>query len=205
MKELKQLCDNFHEMWENFNSMVHSCSYHGADSFTPYEPSRFVYAFFFLNAMANYDWKRSFEVGNPVLSRGRDKPKIEALCKFVLDNATEDLRDDFVEKMKTGYSRERINNLTKGIILDERVTKAEKQSVVGGLLDIMISEVTFHSIKNVLSYVYEVRCNVFHGSKDLGHIDDPQIIRIKLYADFLEAFNKLAVDTIMMHSNGQAL
>lgn len=200
MKELKQLCQNFQEMWENFNSMVHSCSYYGAKTFTPYEPSRFVYSFFFFNAMANYNWEESFKRGTPIMiNSGGDLGKINRLCSFVVKNAEQDRLDEFKNAIWLTYNSIDIKEKAKKVLIDERITDDIRNDGVKGLLHIVEGNVSVSSLKKVLYFIYFVRCNVFHGSKNLAKAEEPQIIRIKAYADFLEVFNKFAVDTIKMH------
>lgn len=176
----------------------------GDDESKPYSPTFFLYVFFTFNTLYNIDWEASKEKGELVEALGSEEHKIKSLIDFCFpkDNDSDDyfiqsfypVFTDIVTMRSRGNSAP-IHAAMKKILVDNiRVTEA-KAGNCRAMYKCLLCNVTGFTSKNMKSlatFIYDVRCNIVHGTKTFEELRNPlQTERITYYSFFLIALQHM--------------
>ena len=173
-----------------------------------FPPSRFIYAFFTFNAIYGYDWQSSLD-RQKVIRWQRDEdgkyPKEKAqfkdYLKYVNDKLSPETPTFFADKLKqmlglfnitepvTALEHVDLVNASKNLITLSKQLPKQFSIVLEGKQK---PEDFYPSVCLLLKFVYEVRCNLFHGEKTrVQLLDLEQQQRLLIYTALLIAANSL--------------
>ena len=195
LKHFVQLMSYVH----NDNGNLHHYARSGRDNSerSTMPITSFIYEFFMYNALYSIDWSIS-TVSMDIMynMQGRENRKqndfedyIKLLCS---DNGIIFFKSfsPLLDKSFTGPWTD--------VVPDSRITKEIGKKyfnnmdklhkhIKNGIADNSYEiEAIFRLIRECRYYVYLVRCNVFHGSKNVGDIDEGHKKRIQIYYLFLK-------------------
>jgi len=191
-----------------------------------FEPSKFIYAYFAFNSFYSINWEESLSKQELInweynSSKNDEKmtesQKIREMIKFiystfVVDNKDKNIKEIFsveLSKKIIRYlpvdKREAIENLNK-IVLDSNIKESDKERFISKFNLIINHEITGKDFKkawhNVLHFVYNVRNNIFHGTKTiLDMMDEDQKDRLEIYTAILLGTNEILFDSIEKRFN----
>jgi hypothetical protein len=175
---------------------------------TAFAPSRFIYAFFTFNAIYSFDWKSSFHARKAVPwspdGTGRF-PSEEEQFKSYLTCMNERLAPEtsqlFARQLKQSLlshgivkPAETLRDIT--VVNAGKKLKELARQMPGQFENLRkgVSEgpLFFAAAVPVFKFVYQVRCNLFHGQKTrVQLLDASQQQRLLIYAALLIAANGL--------------
>lgn len=193
----------------------------------PFEPSKFVYAFFAFNSFYSINWEESakaqelikWELHKTVDSNEcevkTESQKISEMRRFIyntyLSNATsvkekEDAKRDFAMKLSEKlikYLEEDVPqtlNSLNGIVTDISINEKRKEEFIKEFGSVLKNELQGKALNDALDttlkFVNSVRNNIFHGTKNVIHVDRSQQNRLKIYTSILLAVNELLLDAV---------
>lgn len=187
-----------------------------------FKPSKFVYAFFTFNTLYSINWKSSkakqiltpWELGKEAKTESQ---KIREMRKYIYYSS---VRNDMSDEQKRA-AKEAVARVLKGYLesfmesndvlmelsnikTDGRINEGEKDrfiknfSALASLRDTIPSGKKFNDAwDNILSFVFAVRNNIFHGSKTvLDMLDSSQQKRLDIYTAVLLATNEMLFEAI---------
>lgn len=182
----------------------------------PFEPSMFIYAYFAFNSFTNVDW---FKTKNKDFSyieyfeEENEKTKAKKLFHFLSScQSSKALADLFKSSYQNYIEKYLENHKTPQEYLDwteDMVNDIQPESYGGTSLDydtnikpfktVLLrllepgSKFTAADFNILLDLIYVVRCNLFHGSKNLAFdgTSNTQMERFVLYAAILTSINEL--------------
>jgi|GEM_PF-547544 len=220
MSELYEQLNDLYQLHKAAKDLEHGIK---KDSWTFFEPSKFVYAFFAFNSFYSIDWEMSvrrervcsWEYRRDSNENLKEMDKIDKLISFIynsiLYSKTDDLNaghDRWVSqkvsaKMASyiGIESEKIFEILENINLDSRIKSETKSRFIFSLNQILKNEVIDENIKdslsNVLKFVFLVRNNIFHGSKTvIEMMNKNQSARLNIYTHIIIALNDLLFESI---------
>ncbi len=186
----------------------HAIKEAGQTAWTDFTPSRFIYAFFTFNSIYSFDWETSFnqkEATKWIPDEAGRVPKEDEQFKAYLKYADSALKPNTprifskeLTRLLTLYGIERpieelqavdLVNATKKLKNLAQQLPGEFRRIWRGKAGV---EEFFPSACAVLKFVYEVRCNLFHGTKTTVQLlDSAQQRRLLIYTATLIAGNSL--------------
>jgi hypothetical protein len=187
------------------------------DSWKMFEPSKFVYSYFAFNSFYNYDWQKSCEV-NTLFSLDiideeikyiPEEKKMKTMIDFIFNHIVEEDKNEFIRFIKKPVKEENPIPIEKliesidGITPDNRISESERLEFKKNFNQ-MISEnkLQIGKLKNMARFVYLVRNNIFHGTKDtINMMDKNQRNRLEIYSNILIGLNELLFKSIERKSN----
>ena len=197
------------EIHEDISVLEHALIERGEES-KPYSPTFFLYVFFSFNALYNIDWALSKDKGEQVDAQGGEGDKIKALIDFCFSDAY--FVDSFypifrdIVTMRSQGGPKSIHRSMRSIIVDDkRVTDSKAgdcRAMYRALLD-SDTGFTNKNVKTLATYVYDVRCNLVHGTKSFSDLRKPQQAeRIVYYSFFLIAIQHMLFMYLEYLQNG---
>lgn len=210
---------NLNNLFNETCECVHSIKIRNVQQPSPFSPTQFMYMFFFFNTLYNIDWKKSIKSGNLTLcDEQSERKKIGKTIEFCFsDKSIYRNHDHFIDYLKGEipnsvdtpksalYSKNMILNKLERIKYDaskngslykkndnDRDYVAEYKESMRQLLN----EDKFNekNLKSIMNYIYDIRCNLFHGVKSFDEITkEEQQERLDIYTRTLMAMN----DTII--------
>ena len=186
-----------------------------------YFPSQFVYSFFTFNTLYNINWRESLRYGiwqsyiktqepNSKSCRIYEETKQKYYTNVCLgknNEFAEFFRPLFFKIVYHGYSPELIRTVLKGVKIDQsdngRIDENKKTSFIMQFEELYLpTGFTQEAIYNVIHFLYLVRCNLFHGTKDWKEIQNlSQQIRFRIYANIMTAINQMVFSMIDFSTN----
>lgn len=182
-----------------------------------YAPTHFMYMFFFFNTLYNIDWDNSIKEKVIKLHPQNESEayKIDKAIEFSFSekSASNIFVDRFTEIICTSSNKDVIDGKLKGIVPDVNTNGNVKESNDGHHISIgsfqrTINEVLVHknftkeNIKKIILFIYGVRCNIFHGIKDLSMLNQQnQQERLEIYTNILRAMNTMILDSARKQLN----
>lgn len=186
----------------------HAVKVIGQTTWTDFPPSRFIYAFFTFNSIYSFDWKTSFKEKKAIRWSAdatnripKEVEQFKAYLRYVdsvlTPNTSKIFREDLaprVTSLGVGDPIEELNAMDLVNATEELKSLARQlPGEFGRLIDGRAkAEDFFATVCVVLRFVYEVRCNLFHGSKTTVQLlDSAQQRRLLVYAATLITANSL--------------
>lgn len=176
----------------------------GRMSIMPITP--FVFEFFLFNSLYQVDWLTSNEKSGLIFHPDdfSETKKQRSLINFIKRHASlkqSDLYRAFEPLIHIGRAEGSWTRVTP----DSRISILDGEKFFGNILQLQIqleeckspseistSKKTFDILKDCTYYIYLVRNNIFHGSKTLGEVYEPnQKRRIEVYDLFLKGITSL--------------
>lgn len=171
--------------------------YDSTERYYPYWPTFFLYNYFCFNTVFNINWVESLKKGVLTSHENANKkwPPEESQIKKLIDYCFSEGR--FVQQFLPTFKNivtvkccpEGILLAMRAIIPDNRV-KPELVSSFQDACDRILKKDSIDVVdfKTIYSYIYQVRCNIVHGSKSMQHMNEPyQKERIMVYSYFIIA------------------
>jgi len=171
-------------------------------TWTLFEPSKFIYAFFAFNSFYNFDWKKSInereliilEIENVEDNASIEGKKYKAMIDFIFNKAKEPEKLFFNIITNNGrYKKEIIIKIISEITIDKRITESVKKQFVNAFEKLLNKEkITIGILKDFIYFIYLVRCNIFHGTKNTIEMSkNCQRQRLDIYSNVIIAINEL--------------
>jgi len=190
----------------------------------------FVYEFFIFNSLYQVDWVQSFELGYLAFHPDNylETKQQNEFMKFIKQKSRQNPQHIHRAFLPLSFLAPVEGAWTK-VTPDARITVEQGQSFfkkIRILQDIIletsipkempITKKVYELIKDCSYYIYLVRNNIFHGSKTLGEVYEPnQRRRIEVYDLFLKGITSLfflsvgkspvAIDFVQLPIVGQVL
>jgi hypothetical protein len=156
----------------------------------------FVYQFMLYNTLYCIDWEASQELASPVqynsrLCESRKHGRFEGYLRGMAIHFPDILRESFQP-----LTQVELEGPWAAITEDPRINTSEGEAffvhlqvladTIGSNSELDFDR-TFQKIAECRKFVYQVRNNIFHGTKTLGHIENgDQKRRIEIYRLFLQ-------------------
>ena len=187
---------------------------HKPDTWKMFEPSKFVYAYFAFNTLYNFDWEESCQSNSLIVLKkikidGKDEKPNEAqkfnkMVEFVFNNLVEEDMNHFLRfilKPRKNENPKQNKDLIASIneIIPDKNISQKKSDDFKKVFAALIEKKQFHkeSISIMLKFIFLVRCNIFHGTKDtINMLDKNQRNRLEIYSNILIGFNELLFKSI---------
>lgn len=180
-----------------------------------FEATKFVYAYFAFNSFYNYDWETSvkenklidFEWKTFTNEKGEEKPfgdsiKFKRMSDFIISLMDESDKNEFF-KMVTKLNRtspnydQKVREMIRdidSITEDSRIKESEREAFKNSFKILLeTKDINKGKFKNdILRFVYLVRNNIFHGTKNTIQMSERgQRRRLEIYANILIATNEM--------------
>lgn len=225
MNDFHQELDDLYKLQAAARELVHGIQEDG-QTWKLYEPSRFIYAFFAFNSFYSINWDDSVRSCRIVQWNENDENKkqsaqICAMTKFIYNTLTNrvDLNKSptkeagakFIEVFKGKYGKyneasvEEILTKLDRIETDHRITQVQKEKFLDNISIIFkamyANKQYADALYDVLYFIYNVRNNIFHGTKTiLDMMGRHQRKRLDVYTALLLAVNDLLFDAIVKNT-----
>lgn len=203
---ISYVIEDMKNLFEEHKRCVHSLTL-GKKPYVPYAPTYFMYSFFFFNTLYNIDWKKSIETGYETISKiSTEKDRQNALIEFCFTDDTfwSGYIDNFCKKVVCNYDYEKLMNCLDEIKLDKHKNGRFYGKKGKDLKDTFISDFNqlfcdsnfqCDRVKRLIKFIYNVRCNIFHGEKCFSLMnEEKQKVRLMLYGDILMSVCQMALD-----------
>jgi hypothetical protein len=195
--------------------LQHAIRQNEREQWEPYFPNRFIYTFFAFNSLYNVDWYASYDSkeiksipkrpvnkkdGSTKWVEEYEAVKQEKYLSFCFQDTTfvrlyKDffikciLLDNSKEEVKQILSKIRPDWLPNGAVRNHGYIKGFKDAVEDLLARDSFKKST---LETILDYIYSVRCNIFHGVKEIkAMMEIGQQYRLDIYASFVIALNQM--------------
>ncbi|NBC11484.1 MAG: hypothetical protein GVY24_07100 [Planctomycetes bacterium] len=177
-------------------------------TWSEFAPSRFIYAFFTFNSIYSYNWKSSFCKEKAIkwdadstTPSPRESKRFKEYLRFADQKMNSGILQHFSEELMRrlqSYGIDKPIDELQNVCLvnatkDLRNLAEQLPGQFKSLLEPKPTSTDFYSPASaVLAFVYEVRCNLFHGSKTRVQLHDhAQQRRLLIYTAILIAANSL--------------
>ena len=226
---LKSQMHNLQVLHQDSASLEHAIRMYD-DKWHEFIPSRFIYSFFTFNTLYSIDWEESLAKGE-LISYDDPTPEGENNAKTVKQRMPEKDRypkyisfcfedDDFVKLYEEfffdfigqTFEKEEILRELKKIKKDENSSGNIKRGYfIRDFYDACYNTLTDHILKiddskTIITFIYKIRCNIFHGAKTLKELNDKsQKKRIDIYTVFLIAINQMVFSYIDYLISGEEI
>ncbi|NLJ17567.1 hypothetical protein [Globicatella sulfidifaciens] len=169
------------------------------DSWTLFEPTKFVYAYFAFNSFYNFDWGKSLENKKLTLSnKNKERNKYQDMIDYIFSRVNEEDKDSFLEMIKGDYDINDIYNTINKIKPDNRINDKIiddfKESIKNllGTNKVKIGQLKNKLKNDIIHFIYMVRNNIFHGTKNtIDMYEESQRKRLNIYSNIIIAINEL--------------
>ena len=206
--QLWDAVENIHTLHEHVCETEHAL-FEGGKPYIPYEPTFFLYNFFCFNIIFNIDWKASADSGEVIEhERGQEKEQIKSLIDFCFPEDT-----GFVDAFLPTYRRivthrydaRTILKETQSIVPDgKRINESLKGNFIAACTRVLLDKhVSVKDVKSIYTFIYDVRCNIVHGTKTMQHMTKTgQRKRITTYSYFIVALIHMLFMRLQREING---
>ena len=208
MEEQAQLVHNLYIASKNLRELHEDVSFYEhaltrsrtVKPASPFIPTFFLYIIFAFNTIFSIDWRSSLKTGKiEEHNKYNERKRINKLISFCFsDPAFVSLfYPAFLEILCMRFNKEDIILALDGIIVDGvKVTEDDKRNAIDACNKLFTEEgFTFQNgrfAKAFCSFIYQVRCNIVHGTKLTEQMADPeQQNRILIYSYFLIAIQHM--------------
>jgi|GEM_PF-3551726 hypothetical protein len=201
---LQQELDACFVMHRDTRSLRHGVKLQPGQEFQPFRPSEFVYAFFCFNSVYKIDWALSFANGRSTHWNGQYETEqirnyIRAMDSELNPNTCAVFQSVLLQELK----RHGVDNPQAALQLAGMVNQQRLQ--VGQFVRLYEGTVApadfVATVSAVVLFVYGVRCNLFHGTKRLSDLQNPeQEERLSVYAAILTATTGLLFEAAKNHN-----
>lgn len=170
-----------------------ACYEHGIrypkGEFKKYTPTSFVYAFFEFNVLYNYDWFSSIDKKELIESdKPTEKKKIESFVKFCFQNESfaNQFKPSLFKIINCKYNDDEILEAFQTIVEDDGISQEEVNDFKDASKRIFDegSDTFKVDMIDCLTFVYRIRCNLFHGHKTIKDIEYAPSQKTKLTVYF---------------------
>lgn len=201
---------------KNTTSYIHAVRKGNQELEEPFIPTHFIYEFFIFNTLYSINWKYSLNYGSIKSLNGGELAEQEKYFAFIFEN------DEFVESYDSKFKRilfkidineikyikdrvrldkdhfsKHIKN--RGSLKDPDEVENFKKAVDSILAGEFINE---EKIKSIITLIYRVRCNIFHGVKSIDELNrDIERKKLKFYTNILIAVNQMVFSYLDFLSN----
>lgn len=203
---MNQSIDNFLSIIEGFHTdnrkLEHFARFPQNRVISTMPLTAFVYQFFLYNSLYQIDWDSSFRNNELIYHKNYTNQTSDGLKEWQQQSEFEKFmqkRDMTCTHLLTAFqplSKIQLNGNWTSVIPDERVRSNDGHHFFRRMRELKMMASSNEASKTVdslyddvgkcRSFVYTIRCNIFHGSKTLGQIHDPnQKQRINVYFEFL--------------------
>lgn len=161
-----------------------------------YSPSDFLYSFVFFNTLYDINWEKSLDKKR--IFRYRYEEKLtesqmqENYIHFLFSHTAfvELYKEHFITYIlqNGGGDKEKVMGTLRGI----HFSNEYKEPFLDKFEGLLSGDFEEHIIKDLTDSIYRVRCNIFHGKKDLKDLGNKQQQkRLIIYTSFLIALNQM--------------
>ena len=200
--DLHRYLEGLYKIYLSSGSVTHAIRGAPSEKWREFTPSRFIYAFFTFNALYNLRWLE-LEVDPFLLPRSyfdlkgdkrlSEDEQIKSLIDFAFASSPTTAEEGWRafrnvfehQQLPADEVRRRLKGIKTSVA--PRITKAEAGNAQK-LVDILQDQATHPlvQLKGTVSFIYQVRCNVFHGRKTtVHHPDIEQCERFEVYTAVL--------------------
>lgn len=200
MEELKEELRDLHKLFSVTKDFNHIIEYQPG-SWKMFEPSKFVYSYFTFNTLYSYDWPLSIYKLQLKIHQDEiiEEQKFKRMIDFIFENQNEIKSSEFIEfllqpnKKKGAKTKESLKKALKHITSDNNISETERDNFIKEFAKLIDSEIIRKGkLKILLRFIYNVRNNIFHGTKNTIEMTDPgQRKRLEIYSNLLNATNNL--------------
>jgi hypothetical protein len=189
-----------HCVTKDFNHIIE----YETGSWKMFEPSKFIYSYFAFNTFYNFDWENSIKnkrlVPYDIDSYLSESNRFYSMIEFIFCYWAEDFDADFFRillhpfRLQWQNPENHLVNALKKINSDVRITFSVVDSFKEEIERLLTSKKVLKTkLKNVvLRFIYQVRNNIFHGTKSaIEMMDRDQRLRLELYSRILIATNEM--------------
>ncbi len=184
-----------------------------ANIWKPYIPTHFIYAFFTFNNLYSIDWENSLRDDDYSVFSNEEYTESFMINKYISfccqDRKFLSIYNKFFIKYVVGNNTiDEILNELQYIEIDKNPNggiKSKEQidkfitSCSNCLKGIKFNK---YNISNIIFFIYKIRCNLFHGTKDINKLKDPrQQRRLNIYTSIIIAMNQMAF-SYLQYSRG---
>jgi len=157
-----------------------------ADQWVSFATTRFVYSYFTFNYIFSIDWEKSFKNNsihywndNELITKEEDQFK--AYLKFIDSKLDNSKITTFSSRINSYLDKVGVNNIEEslnGIDITKRTKKIGKLKTqfIQTFLKLKKQPCSCSDFYNptclLVNFIYSVRCNLFHGSKNVVRIID---------------------------------
>lgn len=176
-------------------------------------PTHFVYEFFIFNTLYSIDWKQSLSSKKIIHYRNfsfREEDKQLKYIDFIFnENFVSEYIDKFIQLFFLNISATEIEENILKNIEDDRNSKKQIYKIRGSVRDserdkvvsnfkysiryiIKNKKIDKTIIKNIITFIYKVRCNIFHGVKCFKELNSGfEREKLAFYSNILIAVNQM--------------
>ena len=182
----------------------HAIKYYHNLEWKEYNPTHFMYVYFLFNTLYSIDWKESLTNGN--IKPYQKSQKLYETTKYnnMINFCFEDpnfyiaFRPRFIKLITSLLKEEEIKEIIETISPDEgpikNINNYNIRNFRKSLKDLLSYERMFKqsTIKEIISFIYQIRNNIFHGTKTLQDMLNVEHQRkLYLYSHFIIATNQM--------------
>ena len=185
-----------HYMAKHYNHMVE----YQKDTWKLFEPSKFIYAFFAFNSFYSFDWVKSLKENTLIsyIEEDADGEKItepkkfKAMIDFIFTYIKNEDVVKFINYIRNDHDNQYLSEVIEQIVPDKRTEKKTKQFKKRFNKLFTDNDLTIGQLKELIYFVYLVRNNIFHGTKNIIDMSErQQRERLNIYSDILIGTNEL--------------
>lgn len=190
--------------WLHFQTigLQHGIRFDEQSIWERYNPTHFLYAFFCFNTFYSIDWVRSLTDGR-ISNFGRsitEGEKYQSLLDFCFENEDfcDDFRDKFIYIITTELTKNEIFGIIETITRDAHyLGNIKREEDIENFKDavhsIFESETLYiEDVETIISFIYRIRNNIFHGTKTLQDMLIPtHQTKLLFYTYFVLAVNQM--------------
>lgn len=179
-----------------------------------FNPSRFIYTYFTFNSMYDIDWESSFADLQVLETKEKyQRDRFQKAIKFFFKKLGSDAPNIFSTLLQHQLhafdveDAEKIMNTLKTPREDEETEKLRKgfKRILGTLREPSSTTPSdyLESLLRIITFIYKVRCNIFHGSKTRYDMEEEsQQARFLVYSAILIAVNALLFEVAKRENLG---
>jgi len=186
-----------HYMAKHYNHMVE----YQKDTWKLFEPSKFIYAFFAFNSFYSFDWSDSLKEKKLITYNEEDSnnekitepKKFKAMAVFIFNYINKDDIDRFISILKSDQDNKMLEKLIGHVTPDKRTENKIGEFKKRFSKVITSNNLTIGQLKELIYFVYSVRNNIFHGTKNIIDMSEKkdQRKRLDIYSNILNGTNEL--------------
>lgn len=197
IKELELSVQNLRDLFEDVAIIEHALIANG-QLYRPYEPTFFLYVFFSFNTLYNTFWLHRSQNVDGSNDNGSEENRIKSLIDFCFDD------DEFVKlffpmfydivTLRANGDIKKITIAMDSIIADDIRIQTSDAGNCKAMYKALLTEKGFTSrnMKTLATFIYDVRCNIVHGTKSFQDLrGEKQRERIVYYSFFLIALQQM--------------
>lgn len=172
-----------------------------SEGWKTYNPTLFMYAFYFFNTLYSINWEESIKRGK-IWHHDDDtheRDKFNCLIEFCIkddEDFSNIFKDKFVEIISAELTRSQIFSIINTIKPDKgylgRVTKTKISNFKKSIESLFDRKLENDIVQEIIGFVYLIRNNIFHGTKTLEQMGEGEHqAKLLLYSYFIIAVNQM--------------